>query len=223
MQILKSAGLLLAILVGLCLLVIWDRGRTQQENVPPESEPGPLGLSVSGGEKQELLLTYSLEVKKGFRQLPVGEGRFQSGDGFRLRISPSFPAHCYLFHSATRSGPVVTLFPASSGDSNPLRRNQELTAPSRIGDWIRMNGTGRDEQLVMVAATKRLAALEFGPAPLARSDFDARLAIIEREYSPANWRRLHEERSVRVFAEKARRREATAIVVRLPLIEQRFE
>jgi len=217
---LKRVGFALGILVGLHLHVSCQQGRRQEENLPADLKSKSVGFQASADEKQELFLTYALEIRDSPGQRPIGEAdRFWSNRGFRVCVRAGFQAYCYVFHSATRSGRGIVSFPASPEYSNPLPKDQELIVPHAKGNWMR--GGGPDDQLVVVAATERLAILESDAADLTRNDLDSRLAVVERDYIPANWRRFQDEGCVRLFAEKAVGRSPTAIVVRLPLIKAR--
>jgi len=166
----------------------------------------------------ERAISYMIERQDGDKAKPVPEDfQFQSGDRFRLRFRPGFPAYIYIANRGADQSSYSILFPQSSnGDHNPLKTGAEVTLPGHQ-DWLRFDSTPGNENFVVVASTVPLSALDEAGTKIPRDTFETHLTEIEREYRPQSSRRFQDGDWMKFFAA---REGDLALVVRLGLQHQ---
>ena len=176
---------------------------------PENRSPSPAPISTSS----ELQLDYAILLEQGSVPTPVaGDHHFRGGDRFRIQLRPQFSAFLYLANRSAGDQDYSFLFPhARIPATNPLEANQTVTLPSE--EWYTLDNRPGLENLVLLAATRPLP--DFAVAqPIPRDDFEARIAVLERDHRPASSRRIEDHDWVRLFASF---NEGTVLVVRLPL------
>ena len=92
------------------------------------------------------------------------------------------------------------------------------SVPAEGDGWLRFDERPGTDTLVLVAATARVAALEVAVDSIRRENFDATLATIEREMTPADLHRTESQEWIRLAAANGGR--PLAVVLRLPLIHK---
>lgn len=203
----KRRSLLFASLTGMLALT----GCSKPQAPPTTSAP-----AFDNSSEREL--SYLLEREDQGKATPVSEDfNFRSGDRFRIRLSPDFPAYVYVANRGAGQSTYQILFPrASDNVRNPLSKGTSVALPGDT-EWFRFDESPGNEYFVLIASTVPLPDIEKAGAQIPRDTFESQLAAIERSYRPDSSRRFQDHNWTKFFAA---RNGALAIVVRLALQHQ---
>ncbi len=171
------------------------------EELVPKSYRPPDALTSKSTGGDELHLSYGLELREAEAYRPVAEDyRFQPGDQFRIRLETDFEARLYLFNRAAAEEVYAVVYPLSDEEGEPVRG--EVVLPPGKNEWLTMDDTPEDEQLVLVIATAPWPAFAPGQPTVAYQELEVELGRAERDLESVSWRRLVADDRIRLtFAE----------------------
>jgi hypothetical protein len=177
-------------------------------------QPPPRTAAPALDTSSEREISYLIEREEQGHTAPAPEDfQFRSGDRFRFRFRPGFPAYMYVANRGSHQAAYRVLFPAGEERSrNPLKAGTPVALPIDA-EWLRLDESPGNEYLVLIASTVRLSELE-QTAEIPRDTFEAQLAGIERRYQPDSSRRFRDGDWTKFFAA---REGDLALVVRLAL------
>jgi hypothetical protein len=194
-----------ASVVGLAATNACDK---PQQQPPTRTAPG-----LDNASEREI--SYLLLREDSGKAVRVPETfQFQSGEKFRLRFRPGFPAYIYVANRGKGENSYSVLFPLPAERSrNPLPAGTAVGVPNDT-EWLRFDKVPGNEYFVLIASSVALPDLEKAGAQIGLDTFEAQLANIERQYQPTSSRRFQDGDWTKFFAA---REGDIAIVVRLPL------
>lgn len=190
-------------------------GCNRPQPAPPPASTGSDRPADGLGLDAELQLDYALIFEdSGSERRGTEKQRVRAGDRFRLQIKPAFPAHVYLLNRGTSQANYSFLYPHPKIErENPMEAGRAVTLPGGA-DWYTLDKAPGVENLVLVASPAPLVEFHTPERSIVRDEFESRLALVERDYRPASFRRFEDKDWVKLFAARGPK---TAIVLRLPL------